>query len=80
MAESKEAIRERVRRFRELKKKIGVTIVTKTGVTKPPQPDNDFEERLSALEARMRRLENPEEATRQQALKPGSRPNDLYGA
>lgn len=88
MTESKEAIRERVRRFRELKKKIGVTV---TDVTKEakllPSVTESLQDglltRIADLEKRVRELErqhSPEEVSRQQALKPGSRPNELYGA
>ena len=92
MAENKEAVRERVRRFRELKKKIGVTVtdVTQEAKSLPPVTEslpNDFDERLFTLEhaivdlqTRISRLENPDGVTRKQALKPGSRPNELYGA
>ncbi len=79
MAENKEAVRERVRRFRELKKKMGVTV---TNVTQEAEP-NDLDERLADLERRVKEIErqlSPEEQIRKQATRPGSRPNELYGA
>jgi hypothetical protein len=74
--DAKEMNRERVRRFRELKKNKGLAVVCND----PVMGGNDFEERLIALEEKVRRLENPDEVARKHALKPGSRPNELYGA
>jgi hypothetical protein len=111
MAESKEAVRERVRRFRALKKELGV----KTAVTEAPLPivaevtesvpigrcqygcERMLREGLAAfsgqvadirydvedLQNRLKEVErqlSPEELTRREAMKPGGRPNALYGA
>ena len=108
MAESKEAVRERVRRFRALKKELGVKV---PGVTEPlpivtePVPVGgcpvgcermlrdglaafsgqvaDLRYDIEDLQKRVTEIErqlSPEEVTRRQALKPGARPSELYGA
>jgi len=39
-----------------------------------------LEHAMVDLQARVSRLENPDEVSRKQALKPGGHPNELYGA
>ena len=93
MAESKEVVRERVRKFRELKKKLGVTVTECNDVTilapKEVAPLPIVTKKCNVcdlvleLERRVRDIErqlSPDEVSRKQALKPGGHPNELYGA
>jgi hypothetical protein len=78
MAESKEAIRNRVRKFRALRKELAVTV---TNVTQPSATEKRLgrmEERISVLEERLESLEIKQFVNIKG--KPGERSNALYGA
>jgi bacterioferritin-associated ferredoxin len=88
MVESREAVRERVRKFRELKKRLGVHVTNGNAVTVKEEIVTkslqnvcngcsvvmDLIRRVELIEGQM----NPD--TRKQALKAGGHPAELYGA